>query len=153
MDWIAYFDQFFSPRAEELAVIIDAAGCREGWVQGEMFLHGRDLGLRTNATRSRFDLLCPSPPMIAEIKICGGGYAQKMRGFIEGDVQKLSRAAGPYDRFMILIVDSRITDTPLGRWLTTCDFPHVRKHERCLSGLLAIRIWQTAGDAQGAAGF
>jgi hypothetical protein len=37
-----------------------------------------------------------------------------MRGYIEADVRKLIRTKGPYQRFMILIIDTRETETPLG---------------------------------------
>jgi len=148
MDWIAYFDDFFSERAAKLAEMMKAAGCREGWVQGEMYLHGRDLEIETNATRLKYDILCKSPPMIAEIKICGGDYAPKMKGWIEDDVQKLSHAPEDYERFMILIVDTRVADTTLGRWLRTCDFAALRKHERALSESVTVRIWQVKDGAQ-----
>ena len=147
MDWMTFFDDFFSQRATELAVILDAGGCREGWVQGEMFLQGKDLAIKTNATSSKFDLLCLTPPMIAEIKLCGGGggyevNASKMRGWIKCDVQKLAHAEGEYERFFILIVDNRWPNTSFGQWLRTCDFPNIRKREKPLSESVTIRVWQ-----------
>lgn len=148
MNWIAYFTDFFQERSAHVHSILDAAGCREGWVQGEMFLHARDLHLKTNATRSRFDLLCPEPPMIAEIKICGGDYAPKMRQLIQDDVQKLGCAAGGWERFMILIVDNRNPHTSLGRWLTTCDFPDTQKHGITLSESVVIRIWRITRETR-----
>jgi len=148
MNWIAYFTDFFRQRSEYVHSILDADGCRERWVQGEMFLHARGLHLKTDATRSRFDLLCPEPPMIAEIKICGGEYAPKMQKLIQDDVRKLERAAGDWERFMILVVDNRNPHTSLGRWLTTCDFPDTQKHDIALSKSVIIRIWRITGEAQ-----
>lgn len=60
MNWLAYFSDFFSQRAMQIETVLDAGGCREGWVQGEMLLHARNLNLRTNATKARFDMLCPA---------------------------------------------------------------------------------------------
>ncbi|MCX6996475.1 MAG: hypothetical protein NTV49_05195 [Kiritimatiellaeota bacterium] len=148
MNWITYFADFFRRRSEHVQAILDAAGCREGWIQGEMFLHARDLHLKTNATGSKFDLLCPEPPMIAEIKICGGDYAPKMRGFIQDDVHKLACAGDVGQRFMILIVDNRHPETSLGRWLTACDFPHAERQDVTLSESVVIRMWQITEEAQ-----
>jgi hypothetical protein len=144
MDWTEFFDNFFSQRATELAVIFDAGGCRHGWVQGEMFLEGKGLAIKIDATASRFDLLCSAPPMIAEIRLCGGGEtnAAKMWAWIEADVQKLAHAKGEYERFFILVIDNRWPDTPLGQWLRTCDFPNIRKREKPLSESVTIKMWQ-----------
>ena len=148
MNWMIYFTDFFRQHSEHIQSILDAAGCREGWVQGAMFLHARDLHLKTNATHSQFDLLCPDPLMIAEIKICGGDYNSRMRGAIQNDIQKLARVAGDWERFMILIVDNRNPHTSLGSWLTTCDFPHTQKHNVTLSESVVIRMWQITEEAQ-----
>jgi len=142
MDWFTYFKDFFSRHTDRLEALFDAAGCREGWLQGEFFIDGQELQIKTNATPKKFDLLCSNPPMIAEIKICGGNYASKMRGYIQEDADKLARASRNYERFLLLVVDNRHPDTELGCWLTTCDFEHVRKDELKLSDTLIIRLWQ-----------
>jgi len=142
MDWLTYFKDFFSQHMAKLEVVLNAAGCREGWLQGEFFVDGQELQIKTNATPKKFDLLCSSPPMIAEIKICGGDYAPKMRGYIQEDAEKLACVSGSYERFLLLVVDNRHPDTELGRWLTTCDFEHVRKDELKLSDTVIIRLWQ-----------
>jgi hypothetical protein len=147
MDWIAYFDDFFSKRAAKLAEMMKAAGCREGWVQGELFLHGRDLGIETNATRLKYDILCKSAPMIAEIKICGGDYSPKMKGLIEDDVRKLGRDPGDRERFMILIVDTRKADSKLADWLRDPGFSDL-KLDRKFSESVAIKVWQVKTGAQ-----
>lgn len=149
MDWLDFFEEFFTQRAESIAVIADAAGCREGWLQGEFFLCGRQMMLRTNATRRRFDLLCDDPPMIAEIKLCGGGYATKMKAFIENDVRKLRSDPSCRPKYMILVVDNRKPHTSLGRWLTTCSFPHTRERMCTLSEKLLVRIWEVASARHG----
>ena len=148
MNWMTYFADFFRQRSADLQAILDAAGCREGWVQGEMFLHARQLHLETNATGYKFDLHCPTPPMIAEIKICGGDYAPKMKGYIQDDVKKLADAQGVWQRFLILVVDKRHPDTSLGRWLTTCEFPHLQTQEVALSEWVVVRMWQITDGAQ-----
>lgn len=147
MDWIAHFSDFFSRHSKPLEAILDAAGCREAWVQGQMFLDRGELQIKTNATRDKLDLRCADPPMIAEIKVCGGDYAAKMQAWIEADVDKLARVDGAYERYMILIVDNRNLRTRLGKWLTTCDFPHIRKDEQMLPPAVLIRIWQIPKDA------
>jgi hypothetical protein len=82
--------------------------------------------------------------MISEIKICGGDYSPKMKALIEDDVNKLTNAEGAHQRFMILIVDNRHPDTTLGKWLTTCNFPHVKTQNVILSESLLIRMWEIA---------
>lgn len=147
MDWMAYFADFFRQKSERIQAMLDAEGCREGWLQGEFFLYARDLHLQTNTTRVKFDLLCPQPPMIAEIKICGGEYSQKMRGLIQDDVCKLARADGPWQRFMILVVDNRTPHTSLGQWLTACIFPNIQSQDVTLSKTLVVRMWQITEEA------
>jgi hypothetical protein len=147
LDWLAYFEQFFRERAEPLAQILDADGCREGWLQGEFFLHGRHnkTGLQTNAGPRKYDLRCDQPPMIpmiAEIKICGGSYSPKMRGLLEADVAKLRQDASASAKFMILVVDRRVTDTPLAEWLMRYAPAHARGRECPLSERVVVRMWE-----------
>lgn len=78
MNWIEYFNDFFAKLAGKISEILDAAGCRERWIQGELYLADRDLSIKTDAKRQRFDVFCESQPMIGEIKICGGDYSTKM---------------------------------------------------------------------------
>ena len=142
MDWISFFDAFFSQRAAELERILDAGGCREGWLQGEVFLYGRNVSIQTNASRRKHDLQCGLHPMIAEIKICGGDYAAKMRDYIENDVVKLAEAPDRCQRFMILVVDTRECSTTLGQWLSSYNPPHKARHERTVSASVLVRIWE-----------
>jgi len=142
-DWLSFFEGFFTARAEQIEVILDAAGCREGWLQGEFFLAGREFGLSTNAGKQKFDLRCEHPPMIAELKVCGGNYAPKMKGFIEGDVRKLRRASARFgERYMILVVNTRHTQTELGQWLMKCELARRRYRELRLSPRVTVRMWE-----------
>ena len=75
-----------------------------------------------NATAKKYDLYCEAPPMAGEIKICGGDYQPKMKGLILADVDKLRKAPPDHQKFMILVIDTRKLDTPLGRWLISPGF-------------------------------
>lgn len=152
LDWLAYFARFFWQAAAPLAEVLDADGCREGWLQGELFRYGRRHGpkLSTNASvgsrRRKFDLLCKCPPMVAEIKICGGSYQTKNRGMIRDDVEKLLRAGDCFAKILVLVVDRRVTDTKLADWLATWNPPdppgHRRALQRDVSDRVTVRMWE-----------
>lgn len=121
MDWIAFFTSFFERRKEAISRVLDARGCREGWLQGEIFIYAGELGLslQTNGKRQRYDLYSTSPPMIAEIKIAGGDYQPKNKFMIRKDVDKLACAPAEFARFMILLIDTQVTGTQLANWLSS----------------------------------
>jgi hypothetical protein len=85
--WQGFWIRAFGNMAPRLADVLKANGCREGWVQGEFFrLAGKYAApclLHVNTrppsgSRGAFDLSSDgSHPMIAEIKIVGGGYLRK----------------------------------------------------------------------------
>jgi hypothetical protein len=141
MKWMAFFKAFFKSEAKDISKMLDAGGCREGWLQGELFLRAPHATLQTNATRRKYDLYSKRPAMVAEVKICGGDYQSKMQALIESDVQKLRTALGNTQRFMILLVDTRCRGSSLGKWLLTQDFPHT---EYCdVKGThFTARIWK-----------
>jgi hypothetical protein len=141
MNWTQQFRDFFTSRKEQLAEILDAGGCREGWLQGEIYLHFRKTNLQTNATGKKYDLFCDAPPMVGEIKICGGDYQPKMKGLIISDIQKLRKSPAEYQRFMILVVDTRKLDTPLGRWLISPGFAQ-ENAERLKGNGFEVLIWE-----------
>ena len=145
-DWMKFFVQTVDAIHGPLAVVLNASGCREGWLQGELYRAGRDYDLRVNAyslgSRQTADLSCgDGPDMLAEIKIVGADYFPKMRGYIESDVERM-RAVSNADtqRFMILIIPHSDTITPLGEWLTTCSFSPTCA-EREWPGF-RLRIWK-----------
>lgn len=45
IDWTRSFQEFFEGRAEELDFVLQASGCREGWLQGEAFHFFRSSGV------------------------------------------------------------------------------------------------------------
>jgi len=143
-DWLDLFECFFRDHTIPLARILSASDCREGWLQGEFFLFGQRQGLKIliGSMEKRFDILCDDPPMVGEIKISGGTYAGKMKGWIEHDVDKLATHVTKYPKYMILVVDNDAHRTTLGKWLLTCDFPHKRFREIKLCEGLLVRIWE-----------
>ncbi len=85
MGWIGEIEAVFDSIESEFAIVLDAAGCREGWLQGEFFhrLNQRDGTFRVNwfqlAKNSHADLYGElHGKMVAEIKIVGQrGYLKK----------------------------------------------------------------------------
>ena len=135
-----FFETFFARHKEQLARLLDAGGCREGWIQGQMFLDAPPRFLKTNATKRNYDLYSEAPLAIGEIKICGGDYQPKMQGRIEKDVKKL-RQSEATEKYMILIVDTRVKATRLGKWLASCDF--AREEYREFEGRdFKVRVWK-----------
>ena len=65
MDWLSFFVRLPQDNATRISDILDARRCREGWLQGELYRHGRHLPIQTTATSLRYDLRCESPPMVA----------------------------------------------------------------------------------------
>ena len=85
MKWIGLFEQVFDSISEPLSVVLNATGCREGWLQGEFYRHliEQDKDFRVNeykiAPRAKADLYGEKPSrMVAEIKVYGvWNYYQK----------------------------------------------------------------------------
>ncbi len=85
MKWIDLFEQVFNSIAEPLSVVLNATGCREGWLQGEFYRHliERDKDFMVNefeiAPRAKADLYGEKPSrMVAEVKVYGvWNYYQK----------------------------------------------------------------------------
>jgi hypothetical protein len=144
-DWLKFFVDTIGSINERLAVVVNAAGCREGWLQGELFIFGREHGLRVNryslGHRQTADLSCgEAPDMVAEIKIVGAHYFPKMRGYIEADVQRMLAVSKGTQRFMILVIPRSDDKTPLGEYLHSCCFsPNCVEKE--WPGFY-LRIWQ-----------
>ena len=144
--WLRFFDTFFRDTRESLAVVLKASGCREGWLQGELFRAGRARDLRVNefdlGDRRRADLYCPiSPRMIAEIKIIGADYYAKQRYALDDDVQRLREATEPdLERYMILVIPRSDSDTTLGDHLRSVTFS--AECLECDHGSFILRIWR-----------
>lgn len=87
--WFNYFREQFDNLAADLKVVLDASGCREGWLQGELFRRSSDQDFAVNTYRypglgGKADLEGLRPvrsegqaPMVAELKIIGGNFAKK----------------------------------------------------------------------------
>lgn len=125
-----FFEQTIERIHKPLAVVLDAAGCREGWLQGELFRAGKKLGVCVNqrfAPGQTADLACGDPlEMLAEIKIVGAWHQPKMRAAIESDVARL-RAFKPKSvrKYMILIIPAGDDLTALGTYLGACRFSRI----------------------------
>ena len=145
-DWLHFFVQAIESIHEPLSVVLRASGCREGWLQGELFRAGRAYDLRVNeyslGGRQTADLSCgEGPAMLAEIKIVGADYYPKMQGYIESDVERMRAVttAGT-ERYMILIIPACETKTKLGDYLHSCSFSDTCV-EREWPGF-RLRIWR-----------
>ncbi|MBM4048701.1 MAG: hypothetical protein FJ279_26660 [Planctomycetes bacterium] len=107
------------------------------------------LRLRTNATRHKYDLFCESEPMVGEVKISGGDYQPKNRGLIREAARKLLNAAAEhagYQKYLLLVVDNRHPDTPLGQWLLgEFDWPRRRYRKLPVGDHVLVRIWDMSG--------
>ncbi len=85
MKWIDLIEQVFDSIREPLSIVLNATGCREGWLQGEFYRHliERDKDFRVNEYKippgGKADLNGKKPsPMVGEIKIYGVyGYQKK----------------------------------------------------------------------------
>src|SRR5947208_155416 len=85
MSWPDRLITFFREIASPLGVILNASGCREGWIQGEMFRHfspgnnGFSVNCSYANSRMKHDLHCKKPTeVVAELKVYGyRGYYHK----------------------------------------------------------------------------
>ena len=145
-DWLNFFASTIEAVQEPLSIILTASGCREGWLQGELYRAGRQYDLRVNehalGGRQTADLSCgETPDMLAEIKIVGADYFPKMQGYIESDVARMRgvNTAGT-QRFMILVIPRSDAKTKLGEYLHACSFSS-QCFERDWPDF-KLRIWQ-----------
>src|SRR5258708_4332105 len=109
--WEQFFLDFFDASAESIGVVLDAWGCREGWLQGELYRAGRRRGLRVNqyslGGNRKADLCClESPPrMVAEVKVLGAHYQSKMRFALDADAERLSAIKdAELERYIVLVI-------------------------------------------------
>jgi len=112
--WPSKFRTTFDALAPSLAVVLNAAGCREGWLQEELYrqLANQDPDFQVNTYElgpgKRADLHGIRPvPMIAELKVFGD------RGFYNKNLDGRSNI----DIYQTPMADARIDLTPehLGR--------------------------------------
>ncbi len=143
VDWFQWFLDFFEEVKDRFAVVLDAARCREWWLQGEMFLHGRDVTLFTNhpgVLKEGFaDLFAVAhPPMVGEIKIVS---ATMMVKWIDEDVQKLrDRRVTETEAYMVLVIPKSEQRTKLGYRLEKLRYSD--QHVERDYGAFKVRIWR-----------
>ena len=146
-DWLEFFEHTITTIQEQLSVVLDASGCREGWLQGEFFRAGVSRQLQVNrhslGDGTKADLSCSEPAMVAELKVVGALDSTKMQGLIERDVERMrqQRREG-VDAYMILVVPDRESPpNKLDTFLRQCDFPNcqmvVKKYPQ-----FTVKIWQ-----------
>jgi len=122
-DWLDYFTSYFEEHEDSVSMILDARGCREGWLQGELFLYaikyfGEEEVVTTNDSKHKYDLFSDKKSMATEIKICGGDYQLKVKGLIKADIAKLKKNPLNFNNlFFLFLIDRRYPDTILGHWL------------------------------------
>jgi hypothetical protein len=149
VNWMHFFESSFHNMRQRLNIVLDASGCREGWLQGELFRLGKKQGLLANSYSfgrgQKADLSFGEPvSMVAEVKIVGAqDQAKKMKDRIESDVARLGAIKDPsIKRFMLLVVPDR-EDTELGRWLLSRSFSKRPSDcfERAWAGF-RLRAWR-----------
>jgi hypothetical protein len=146
IDWLTFFVLTIEAIQKPLSEVLQASGCREGWLQGELFRAGQKHNLRVNEyhldNRQTADVSCgDGPDMLAEIKIVGADYFPKMQGHIKSDVERMRSFSNAItQRYMILIIPNCDAETKLGKYLHSCSFSTTCV-ERELSGF-QLRIWR-----------
>ncbi|MCH8315634.1 MAG: hypothetical protein IIA64_06635 [Planctomycetes bacterium] len=148
VDWFQWFLAFFEKVKDHFAVVLDAAGCWEGWLQGEMFLqgrHGRDMTLFTNhpgvLNEGFADLFAVAhPPMVGEIKIVSA-EGTVMDSAIEKDVRRLrDRRVTATEAYMVLVIPKSEKQTKLGYRLEKLHYSD--QHVERDYGAFKVRIWR-----------
>ena|GEM_PF-2148225 len=150
IDWPSLFLSVFESVSNTLSIVLQAAGCREGWLQGEFFRYGHSLNIPIDVNdfdlgnRQKADLSSDHhPKMVAEIKIVGADYQSKMIKCIESDVERLRRLSEEWERYMILVApqaNARARKSKLGVFLDTCSFGKICDDREF--GAFRVRIWR-----------
>jgi hypothetical protein len=143
-DWLRFFAFSIKKLESRLKIVLNASGCREGWLQGELFLLGQKYKLCVYSHGSGiggfFDLSCgDGPDMLAEIKIIGALDPFKMRSRLQSDVDRVKAMNKVADRYMILITPDWDRLTTMSQYLDRCRFGQC--NDMKLDGF-RLRIWQ-----------
>lgn len=144
--WEQFFVDFFDFSAESVGVVVHASGCREGWLQGELYRAGWRRGLKVNeypfGRNQKADLCClERPRMVAEIKVLGADYQGKMRKALNADVERLEAIIDfDIEKYMILVIPQCEVQTPLGNHLASVCYG-ARCIERQYPGF-KLRLWR-----------
>jgi hypothetical protein len=140
LEWLP---MFFKDREDEISGIRPAGGCRELWVQGEIYLYLEDDEVFTNATPKKFDLY-KEDNFIIELKFLGGNYQPKVLGLLNKDFEKLVNYKGRELKYVLLILDTENSQAKLYKELFNFKHPKARCcFRRLYDGFYAI-LWKVA---------
>lgn len=106
VEWVP---EFFSGNVGRIEKIFSAGGCRELWLQGEIFLFLSDDSLETNSTKKKYDLFKQNS-FAMEIKLLGGNYQRKVINSLGKDFVKLSSHQGNEQKYVLLVLDNRFQE-------------------------------------------
>lgn len=144
--WEQFFLDFFDYAAESIGVVVYASGCREGWLQGELYRAGWRRGLRANefplGGNQKSDLSCrESPRMVAEVKVLGADFQGKMRYALDADVARLTAIPdAELERYMVLVIPNSGVQSLLGDYLrSVCYSPTCVEREY---PKFRLRLWR-----------
>ncbi|MCG6272310.1 hypothetical protein K6U70_09040 [Vibrio vulnificus] len=103
LDWVS---EFFGVHQNQISRIFQAGGCRELWLQGQIFLYLEQDGLQTNATKNKFDLY-QKGAFVCEIKVLGGNFQAKVKSGLRSDFDKLASKEMLEDKYVMLVLDKQ----------------------------------------------
>lgn len=108
-DWAKFFLSFFDKNKSSIGIVMYAEGCREGWLQGELFRFSEDQDFVVNSFKltklcGKLDLYGELPfigakpqKMVAEIKIISPSFESKnidgnhnIEKYIASDIVKIT---------------------------------------------------------------
>ena len=106
MNNLHWVDRFFETHHHQIGKIFKAGGCRELWLQGQIFLYLEHEGLQTNAKKNKFDLYS-SDRFACEIKVLGGYFQPKVKSSLYNDFNKLASKNLPEQKYVMLVLDKQ----------------------------------------------
>ncbi|GGE69833.1 hypothetical protein GCM10011533_22760 [Streptosporangium jomthongense] len=109
VEWVP---EFFSENVDRIEKILPAGGCRELWLQGEIFLFLGGDGLVTNSTERKYDLYKKNS-FVMEVKLLGGNYQRKVLNSLRQDFEKVSLHEGNEQKYILLVLDNRFPESKL----------------------------------------
>ncbi len=109
VEWVP---EFFSVNVDRIEKILPAGGCRELWLQGEIYLFLGGDGLVTNSTEKKYDLYKRNS-FVMEVKLLGGNYQRKVLNSLAQDFEKVSLHEGNEQKYVLLVLDNRFQESKL----------------------------------------
>ncbi|MUK78939.1 hypothetical protein GNP84_18835 [Aliivibrio fischeri] len=141
MDNLEWIGEFFSTHKLQVSKIFSAGGCRELWLQGQIFLHLEEEGLLTNATQHKFDLYLPER-FVFEIKMLGGYFQSKVKDGLCADFNKLASKSLHEKKYVMLVLDNQIgTDTKLYDSLSKFEHDSGKRLVELFFGEFSVIVW------------